>query len=204
MKYELTKEAIIDKVKKINDYWMAENPESGDSHWKRAAYFVGIMSAYHMTGDTRYLDFAIKWANDNNWDYSKNGKSGHINAPWVGFQFTHVRDIGLLRKHNDAFDIGVFFLQFFHCGDNGKGKGSKTSKQEFVSTLMLNKIRNDLSKPKPVKLEIVHGFKKRYFHFPSEIKKVRPRGAHRKSATLIVATQSHSNIGYEERVHLLP
>jgi rhamnogalacturonyl hydrolase YesR len=30
-----------------------------------------------MTADKRYLDFAIKWANDNNWNYSSNGKSGH-------------------------------------------------------------------------------------------------------------------------------
>jgi rhamnogalacturonyl hydrolase YesR len=70
----MNKESIKSLVKKVNDFWMQERPESGDSHWKRAAYFIGCISAYRILGDKKYLDFAVKWANDNNWDYSKNGK----------------------------------------------------------------------------------------------------------------------------------
>ena len=70
----MNKESIKGLVKKVNDYWMAEKPEPEDSHWKRAAYFIGCVSAYEMLGDRKYLDFAIKWAKENNWDYSKNGK----------------------------------------------------------------------------------------------------------------------------------
>ena len=73
----MNKESIKGLVKKVNDYWMAEKPEPEDSHWKRAAFFIGCVSAYKMLGDRKYLDFAINWANANEWDYSKNGKPGH-------------------------------------------------------------------------------------------------------------------------------
>jgi len=33
-------------MEKVNDYWIAENPDVGDNAWERAAYFLGNMAAY--------------------------------------------------------------------------------------------------------------------------------------------------------------
>lgn len=54
---------------KVNDYRIKEHPESGDCSWERGAYMLGCLAAYDATGKMEYYDYALKWANDNNWDF---------------------------------------------------------------------------------------------------------------------------------------
>lgn len=54
-------------MEKVNDYWIGQNPDVGDCAWERAAYFLGNMAAYEMTGKQEYLDYAAEWAKANEW-----------------------------------------------------------------------------------------------------------------------------------------
>src|SRR5262245_60440066 len=47
---------ICAAVRKVNDRWIAANPDPGNNQWARATYFSGNMAAYRMTEEPRYLD----------------------------------------------------------------------------------------------------------------------------------------------------
>lgn len=55
----------------VNDYWIAEHPTPGDNEWARAAYFTGDMAAYELLGDSVYLDYALEWAEDHDWELNQ-------------------------------------------------------------------------------------------------------------------------------------
>ena len=66
------KQQIIDLIAKMNDYWIElHKPETQDSGWVQGTYYIGCMGAYRLTGDRKYLDNAISWADTNNWEYRK-------------------------------------------------------------------------------------------------------------------------------------
>lgn len=65
----MDKKSIIENVKKVNDYWLEKNPDTGICAWERACYFTGLLDAYRLTGEKKYLDFAISWANKNEWRF---------------------------------------------------------------------------------------------------------------------------------------
>ena len=56
--------AIIDKV---NTYWQSNNKAEVRSFWDNAAYHTGNMEAYFLTGEQRYLEYSLAWAEHNNW-----------------------------------------------------------------------------------------------------------------------------------------
>ena len=56
--------AIIDRV---NTYWQANNSAEVRSFWDNAAYHTGNMEAYFLTGEQRYLDYSLRWAEHNKW-----------------------------------------------------------------------------------------------------------------------------------------
>lgn len=60
---------IKENVKKVNDYWLKKNSAVGDCAWERACYYTGLLDAYRVTGEKRYLDFAKKWASKNEWKF---------------------------------------------------------------------------------------------------------------------------------------
>ena len=56
--------AIIDKV---NTYWQANNKAEVRAFWDNAAYHTGNMEAWFLTGEPRYLNYSLQWAEHNNW-----------------------------------------------------------------------------------------------------------------------------------------
>ena len=56
--------AVIDKV---NTYWQSNNKAEVRSFWDNAAYHTGNMEAYFLTGEQRYLEYSLAWAEHNNW-----------------------------------------------------------------------------------------------------------------------------------------
>ena len=46
-----TKSKVIETIKKVNDYWQAENPEPAFAFWHPAAYHTGNIAAYEVTGN---------------------------------------------------------------------------------------------------------------------------------------------------------
>lgn len=77
-----SKEYLKQKIELVNNYWLNEKPESGDSAWERGAYMIGNMAAYVMTENNNYLDYAIEWANVNGWKFhqQRNKKETCVNA----------------------------------------------------------------------------------------------------------------------------
>jgi rhamnogalacturonyl hydrolase YesR len=61
---------ICAAVRKVNDRWIAANPDPGNNQWARATYFSGNMAAYRMTEESRYLDYTRQWAAQ--WAYGLN------------------------------------------------------------------------------------------------------------------------------------
>ena len=56
--------AIIDRV---NTYWQSNHAAEVRSFWDNAAYHTGNMEAYFLTGEERYLDYSLRWAEHNHW-----------------------------------------------------------------------------------------------------------------------------------------
>jgi rhamnogalacturonyl hydrolase YesR len=73
-----TKAEVIQVMKSVNDYWIAQNPVPGNNQWARAAYFTGNMDFYKIYSKEKYLNYALLWANNNNW--SLNGGTSTRNA----------------------------------------------------------------------------------------------------------------------------
>lgn len=67
-------------MEKVNDYWIAKNPEPGNCDWERAAYFLGNMAAYEILKKPEYLDYAVRWAEVNNWNFYNNQDHCTTNA----------------------------------------------------------------------------------------------------------------------------
>ena len=100
-----TAEYLKNRIKLVNNYWIAKNPDSGNANWKRGAYMIGNISAYESTKDAKYLDYAIKWADDNDWSFYKeqNKKATAI--------------------HADAMLCGESYLKLLNlCPDKGTDK----------------------------------------------------------------------------------
>ena len=43
-----TEKELCTLMERVNDYWIGQNPETGDCAWERAAYFLGNMAAYEI------------------------------------------------------------------------------------------------------------------------------------------------------------
>ena len=60
--------AIIDKV---NTHWQTTHKPEATPFWHVAAYHTGNMEAYKLTGNPKYLDYSLAWANHNDWQGAK-------------------------------------------------------------------------------------------------------------------------------------
>ncbi|GAA3596950.1 glycoside hydrolase family 88 protein [Kribbella ginsengisoli] len=56
------KTQIVGLVRRVADQWIATHPDSGDNGWARATFFSGLMAAYRLTDEKRYLDYTRSWA----------------------------------------------------------------------------------------------------------------------------------------------
>ena len=58
---------VLGMIDLVNTYWQSNNPAEVRSFWDNAAYHTGNMEAYFLTGEPRYLDYSIRWAEHNHW-----------------------------------------------------------------------------------------------------------------------------------------
>jgi rhamnogalacturonyl hydrolase YesR len=58
---------ILSVMTLVNDRWIEDHPNPGNNGWARSAYFTGNMAMYEVNASSKYLDYAIKWAEQNNW-----------------------------------------------------------------------------------------------------------------------------------------
>ncbi|MDR0810849.1 MAG: DUF2264 domain-containing protein [Paludibacter sp.] len=62
---------IIEIIKKVNNHWQSQNPETTNAFWHSAAYHTGNMEAYFLTGIEEYRAYSEKWAEKNEWKGAK-------------------------------------------------------------------------------------------------------------------------------------
>ncbi|WP_163718580.1 glycoside hydrolase family 88/105 protein [Mangrovibacterium lignilyticum] len=64
---ELLRGQVRQSLIKVNETWQAKHMDPERAFWHQAAYQTGNMAAYRATEDQQYLDYALKWANQNQW-----------------------------------------------------------------------------------------------------------------------------------------
>lgn len=108
----ISKDEIKNLMLKVNDYRIAEHPESGDCSWERGAYFIGCLAAYEITGKDEYYQYALKWANDNNWSfYDDHSDWAYKNADYkiCGQSYLNLMDIdssnGTMEHMIDGMEV---------------------------------------------------------------------------------------------------
>jgi rhamnogalacturonyl hydrolase YesR len=59
---------ILAILHKVND-WQSANPvmPAGNRTWERATWYTGVMSAWKETGDRKFLNQALDWGREHNW-----------------------------------------------------------------------------------------------------------------------------------------
>lgn len=76
--YSTSKENIIEIIQKVNNNWIDNHPDPGNSFWDNAAYQTGNMEAFYLTGEKKFLRYAEKWAEQNQWQ----GATSNDTANW--------------------------------------------------------------------------------------------------------------------------
>lgn len=58
---------IVWMMRRVNEHRIATHPDPGANDWERATYFEGNIGAYNIYPDERYLDYAVRWGERNEW-----------------------------------------------------------------------------------------------------------------------------------------
>jgi unsaturated rhamnogalacturonyl hydrolase len=71
-------DAILATLRRVNDRFLAAYPDPGadlitdrarpSNIWTRATYFEGLMALHRVAPETRYVDYAVRWAASHQWD----------------------------------------------------------------------------------------------------------------------------------------
>ncbi|WP_024462352.1 glycoside hydrolase family 88 protein [Marinimicrobium sp. LS-A18] len=67
-------EVVLEQLTRANDYWQSEHPDPGWAFWEHAAYHTGNMEAYFVTGNQDYLDYSLRWGEQNEWMGAKSNQ----------------------------------------------------------------------------------------------------------------------------------
>lgn len=54
-------------LKRVNDSWQSRHKAECRGFWDNGAYFTGNQAVYELTGEAKYLDYALRFANYNHW-----------------------------------------------------------------------------------------------------------------------------------------
>lgn len=65
------KSEVLDLIVKVNTYWQKNNPEHKNAFWHRAAYHIGNLDAYNVTGNESFRQYTEAWAEHNEWKGAK-------------------------------------------------------------------------------------------------------------------------------------
>jgi unsaturated rhamnogalacturonyl hydrolase len=75
---------VLSAMRKVNDYWINQQTSPGTNNWVYATYYSGDLAAYATTGDQRYLNYALAWAQQNNYGLSGGNTTRNANAQASG------------------------------------------------------------------------------------------------------------------------
>ena len=61
------RDSVVKIIRLVNDSWQERHDPLTPAFWNWAAYHVGNMEAYRLTGERRWLDYSQRWAEHNAW-----------------------------------------------------------------------------------------------------------------------------------------
>jgi rhamnogalacturonyl hydrolase YesR len=61
------KAEVVAVLRRVNDRWIDTHADPGGNGWGRATYFEGDLAAYRVFPDARYLEYAVRWGERNQW-----------------------------------------------------------------------------------------------------------------------------------------
>lgn len=68
----LLKEDVLETLSEVNDKWQAEHDVAGqNAFWHNATYHIGNLAAWQVTKKEQYLNYTLKWADNNQWSGAK-------------------------------------------------------------------------------------------------------------------------------------
>ncbi len=79
-----SRQSVLTAMRTVNDYWINQNTNPGTNDWLNATYFTGDLAAYSLTGVQRYLDYALSWAQRNNYGLSGGNTTRNANSQASG------------------------------------------------------------------------------------------------------------------------
>ena len=66
-------------MKKVNDYQIAHPVMKGSNrNWERGTWYTGVMAAYGATRDENYLNQALRWSEEHQWQPGTERSGGNI------------------------------------------------------------------------------------------------------------------------------
>jgi rhamnogalacturonyl hydrolase YesR len=75
---------VLGAIETVNDYWIAQNPTSGNNDWTEATYFTGDLAAYDATADSSYLTYAQTWAKNHKYSLDSGNTTNYANYQAAG------------------------------------------------------------------------------------------------------------------------
>ncbi|MGL1887241.1 MAG: glycoside hydrolase family 88 protein [Reichenbachiella sp.] len=69
------KKVILDQMRRVNDYWIADNTDFGTNNWDRAVYYHGNNRLFSVYPDSAYYQYSLDWADLYNWQVYDNPNS---------------------------------------------------------------------------------------------------------------------------------
>ena len=84
---------ILAVARRVNDHWINANADPGDNQWNRAAYFSGNLALYRTTSEPRYLSYAQRWAEQNNYAIHNGVATRHADDHTAGQVYYDLNDI---------------------------------------------------------------------------------------------------------------
>lgn len=103
----LTKTQVATVLDKVNTKWQAENDVlKQKAFWHPATYHIGNMAAYKATGKQDYLNYTLKWAENNEWMGAKSTKRER----WK-FSYGETNDYVLFGDWQACFQVYIDLYQ---------------------------------------------------------------------------------------------
>ncbi len=79
-----TKVEVVKQMRRVGDYWIVGNENSGTNLWDRATYFSGLMYQYDALKEQHYYQYANDWAVRYNWALAGGVTTRHADNQCAG------------------------------------------------------------------------------------------------------------------------
>jgi rhamnogalacturonyl hydrolase YesR len=84
---------ILAIARRVNDHWIGAHPSPADNQWYSAAYHSGNLALYRSTNEARYLSYAQRWAEQNNYSVHNGVATRHADDHAAGQVYYDLYDI---------------------------------------------------------------------------------------------------------------